>query len=80
MHIYKLSRTDKELQSEAYLDAPLSAHGEEQATNIKQKILALNAEIAITSPYRRTIDRLQPRDKAAMLVVKTIKNFFAEFA
>ena len=26
------------------------------------------------------IDRLQPRDKAAMLVVKTIKNFFAEFA
>ena len=27
-----------------------------------------------------TIDRLQPRDKAAMLVVKTIKNFFAEFA
>ena len=27
-----------------------------------------------------SIDRLQPRDKAAMLVVKTIKNFFAEFA
>ena len=33
----------------------------------------------ITSTISR-IDRLQPRDKAAMLVVKTIKNFFAEFA
>ena len=56
VHIFKLSREDKELQSEAYLDAPLSAYGEEQATSIKQKIQALNAEIAITSPYRRTIE------------------------
>lgn len=55
-HVFKLSRADKEMQSEAYLDAPLSAYGEEQATNIKQQILALNAEIAITSPYRRTIE------------------------
>ena len=36
-----------------------------------------------TPPFRLCcfIDRLQPRDKAAMLVVKIIKkNFFAEFA
>lgn len=55
-HVFKLSREDEEMQSEAYLDAPLSAYGEEQATDIKQKILELNAEVAITSPFRRTIE------------------------
>ena len=55
-HVFNLSRKDKEMQSEAFLDAPLSAYGEEQATNLKQKILELNAEVAITSPFRRTIE------------------------
>ena len=55
-HVFRLPREHKEMQSEAYLDAPLSAYGEEQATNIKQEILELNAEVAITSPYRRTIE------------------------
>lgn len=55
-HVFNLAREDKEMQSEAYLDAPLSAYGEEQATNLKQKILELNVEVAITSPFRRAIE------------------------
>lgn len=56
MHVRKMSREDEEMQSEAYLDAPLSPLGEEQAASIQHKIQALNAEVAITSPFRRAIE------------------------
>ena len=56
VHIFKLTRFDKELQTEECLDAPLSAFGEEQASKAKQKIQALNAEVAITSPFTRAIE------------------------
>ena len=53
---FKLTRLDKRLQSEEFVDAPLSAFGEEQADSIRQKIQDLNAEVAITSPLRRAIE------------------------
>ena len=56
VYILKLTRLDKELQTEEYVDAPLSAFGEEQASKAKQKIQALNAEVAITSPFTRAIE------------------------
>ena len=54
--IFKLTRFDKELRSESYVDAPLTAFGEEQAAKAKRKIQELNAEIAITSPFKRAIE------------------------
>lgn len=54
--VLNLTHSDKEMQSEALLDAPLSAFGEEQAAEIQQKIKDLNAEVAITSPYKRAIE------------------------
>lgn len=56
VHNRNLTRCDEELKSEAYVDVPLTAFGEEQAMMIKQKILDLNAEVAITSPLKRTIE------------------------
>lgn len=53
---FKLTRLDKRLQSEEFVDAPLSAFGEEQADSIRQKIQDLNAEVAITSSLRRAIE------------------------
>lgn len=55
-HVFELNHADKEMQSEAFIDAPLTAFGEEQAANIKQKIQELNAEVAITSPLKRAIE------------------------
>lgn len=55
-HVFKLTHFDKELQSEAYIDAPLTAFGQEQAANIRQKIKDLQAEVAISSPFTRAIE------------------------
>lgn len=52
-NVFKIPR--KDLHSEAYLDCPLSALGEEQVTTLQPKVKALNAEIAITSPFTRAI-------------------------
>ena len=38
------------------MDAPLSSFGEEPAAHLQEKIQALNAEIAITSPLSSAIE------------------------
>lgn len=55
-HTFNLKHSDKELQSEAYIDAPLTAFGKEQAAKAQQKIQDLNAQIAISSPLKRAIE------------------------
>ena len=55
-HIRKLTHKDKELQSEAYIDAPLTTFGQEQAAKVKRKIQDLQAEVAISSPLKRAIE------------------------
>lgn len=54
--IFKFTRFDKKMQKLDKMDAPLSSFGEEQAAQRQEKIQALNAEIAITSPLSRAIE------------------------
>ena len=54
--IFKFTRFDKEMQKLDKMDAPISSFGEEQAAQLQEKIQALNAEIAITSPLSRAIE------------------------
>ena len=54
--IFKFTRFDKEMQKLDKMDAPLSSFGEEPAAHLQEKIQALNAEIAITSPLSRAIE------------------------
>ena len=55
-YLFHLSHLDEKLKNEAFLDAPLTSFGKEQATTIQHKVKALNSEVAITSPYSRAID------------------------
>ena len=54
--IFKFTRFDKEMQKLDKMDAPLNSFGEEHAAHLQEKIQALNAEIAITSPLSRAIE------------------------
>ena len=50
------NQTSANLNSRYFVDAPLSEKGQQQALILKQRLHDLKPEIAITSPYRRTID------------------------